>query len=648
MSAIVGILYLDSRPVQRNELLKMLDTIPHRGMDDVQLWTQANVALGHRMLRTTPESVHERLPFTDSTNGLTITADARLDNRDELIDALNLPASESPPADSELILASYLRWGDRCPERLLGDFAFAIWDPRTQSLFCVRDHFGVRPFYYHLSSSLFAFATEIKALFAHDDVPRRLNELRVADHLAGVFQDNRSTFYLDVLRLPPGHTFTLVNGNAQLRSYWSLDRSRQITLKSDAEYAEAFRERFVEAVRVRLRSASSVGCMLSGGLDSSSIACVARNLLNQAGADRLSTFSTCFEQVPSCDERNYIETVLSQNGVKPHYIKGDAHGPLRDLSKIHWHQDQPFFAPNFAMVWSIYKAVSEQGIRVLLDGHDGDSVVSHGYDYLRELALAGKWILLARELRGLGKHYGDSSFGLFQAYFAAYGVNPVIKKYGPLRVARRASRAILRKIRPAAHSSGADRDWQSLMNPAFAERVAMTERHRAFRKTLGYSARTEHEAHYRTLAQAVQPFALEVHNGAAAAFGIETRYPFWDRRVVEFCLALPPGQKLHRGWTRMVLRRAMGGVLPTEVQWRGGKLDFTPSLSYGLRTYDQPQLEQIIVKDPSAIEQYINIDTLRETYQRLLTDDEVSFHDVFNIWKSVSLAIWLRDNPSTL
>jgi asparagine synthase (glutamine-hydrolysing) len=192
-------------------------------------------------------------------------------------------------------------------------------------------------------------------------------------------------------------------------------------------------------------------------------------------------------------------------------------------------------------------------------------------------------------------------------------------------------------------TAGKATEWHDLLNPEFAVRLNMAERHKASRKALSNSSRTEREAHYRTLAHPMQAFALEVHDSAAAAFGIEKRYPFWDRRLVEFCLSLPPEQKLYHGWTRMVMRRAMEDILPKKVQWRGGKMDFTPSLSYGLMAFERDVLDKIILRDSGVIEKYVNVKSLRHAYGRFLAgESEGNSTDLFNIWKCASLALWLK------
>ena len=303
----------------------MVDILAHRGPDGADIWVDGCVGLGHRMLWTTPESLIEKLPLVNERGDLVITADARIDNRDELIAALqtnNRPADKI--TDSDLILAAYEKWGEDCPQHLLGDFAFAIWDERKQILFCARDHFGVKPFYYYYSNQTFIFASETKALLSIDEVPHQVNEVRIGDYLTSMLEDKSITSYQGVLRLPPAHSITLTQqGNLQLRCYWTLELSEELRLNSDEEYAEAFRKVFTEAVRCRLRTAFPIGSHLSGGLDSSSICCIARKLLEESNS-QLHTFSNIFDDVPGSDERSFIEAVLEQGDFIPHFTHADS------------------------------------------------------------------------------------------------------------------------------------------------------------------------------------------------------------------------------------------------------------------------------------------------------------------------------------
>ena len=211
--------------------------LAHRGPDGAGIWCEGGMELGHRLLWSTEESRHEHLPMASANGDLILTADARIDNREDLIHTL---AVKDPPgesiSDSSLILAAYERSGTRCPERLLGDFAFVLSDRPRQTLFCARDHFGVKPLYYHYHPGrLFACASEIKALFCLPEVGRHLNEVQVADYLAGMSEDKTSTFYRDIVRLPPAQSLTIDGQGMRLYRYWALDPSAELRLESDED-----------------------------------------------------------------------------------------------------------------------------------------------------------------------------------------------------------------------------------------------------------------------------------------------------------------------------------------------------------------------------------------------------------------------------
>ncbi|MDM9379608.1 lasso peptide isopeptide bond-forming cyclase [Chlorogloeopsis sp. ULAP01] len=637
MSGIVGVYYLDGQSVDHQKLGQMVDIIAHRGPDNAGIWIDGCVGLGHRMLWTTPESLLEKLPY--HTGDLTITADARIDNRDELICALELndyPAEKV--TDSQLILAAYEKWGKQCPEHLLGDFAFAIWDRRKQILFCARDHFGVKPFYYYSSAQAFVFGSEIKAIFCLPDVPRQINEVRIGDYLVSMFEDTTITFYQDILRLPPAHRMIVSCEGIKLESYWSLNPNHELRLGSDEEYAAKFRELFSEAVRCRMRSAYPLGTMLSGGLDSSSITCTARKILEEEGGSVLPTFSAIFDKVSECDERAYINPVLAQGGMKPHYVCADQISPLID--SLFKHLDEPLFAFNLYLNRSIYKVAQQQGVRIILDGFDGDSTVSHGVSYLNELAINKRWFSLIQQLKGFAKNFNYSFWQLLWQYLWKYEFEPIIRKYKPLRIGQRVWQALQRRVMRTSGSANQP-TWSTILNPDFVERVGLKERRKSLNKLFLYSQENQRAQHYYSLARGVMPYTLEVLDKAAAEFGIELRFPFWDKRLVEFCLSVPGEQKIHQGWTRMVMRRGMAGILPQEVQWRGGKSNLAPSFNHGLLTFEQERLEELLVKNSELIKEYTNTISLHEAYHRFISQQDKE-DDSFNLWKALNLALWLK------
>lgn len=634
MSAIVGLYQVDGQPVERGDLKRMVESLAHRGSDGTGIWTRGPVGLGHRMLLTSPESRHERLPLVNKTGEIVLTADARIDNRRELIGALGLTGY--PPEEisgSELILNAYEQWGEDCPEKLLGDFAFAIWDARTQVLFCARDHFGIKPFYYYYGPGrTFVFGSEIKALLSLQQVPRQLNEVRVADHLLGMFEDTVITFYQGILRLPAAHAMTVGREVTGVRHYWSLDPSREVRLRSDEEYAGAFRELFTEAVRCRVRSAFPVGGLLSGGLDSSSIVCSARQFLRENGNCPLHTFSAIFPGLPEedlrkIDERRFINAVLATGKFIPHYVRADRLSPLADLERVLWHEDEAVLAPNLYMHWALYRAAHQEGVRVLLDGIDGDSTVSHGLEYLADLARTGRWIALVMEATALSRR-SPRSIPPWRIIWQ-YGFRPLIPS--PVREAWRVLRG---RTEPT---------WtvNTVIHPAFAKRIGLAERMQILHRNGSEPPRNAREQHWRGLSSGLFPGTLEIADRASAAFSIESRYPFFDRRLMEFCLALPANQKLQHGWTRVIMRRAMAEILPDEIRWRIDKANLSPNFQRKLLDSDKRLLDEVILRNPEPIKNYVDMPALRKVYSRYLSQP-MSREDALTVFGVVTLALWLR------
>ncbi len=491
-------------------------------------------------------------------------------------------------------------------------------------MFCARDHFGVKPFYYYRSDRLFAFASEIKGLLCVPDVPHRLNEVRVADYLVPMFDDKEITFYQGILRLPPAHSMTVSRTGVQLKPYWALDATREIRYRSNEEYADAFREIFTEAVRCRLRSAYPVGSMLSGGLDSSSVVCVARELLAGQGNGRLHTFSAVFDDVPECDESVYFKAVAAQGGLEPHYVPGERVNRGSDLDHLLWHQDEPFSAPYAFLYRALYRDAHDHGVRVVLDGIDGDSAVSHGVAYLTELACAGRWVALASEVTSFARRRNSSSWAILRQWVLRPLVPALI-----LQVAR-----TLRGRRGPPW--GAD----TIVNPAFAQQIGLAARYEELRKPRLKPARTSKEHHLQWLTRGVYPFMLEVIDRAAAAHSVEPRHVCFDIRLAEFCLALPGEQKLSQGWTRMVMRRAMAGVLPEEVRSRVGKSGLSPAFTRSLLDCNGRSAEDVILKDTDGISKYVDLDVIRKACERSTSQGD--YNDVLKVWWTAVLVAWLR------
>lgn len=627
MSGIVGFLGLDGRLARAEELERMVEILAHRGPDGRAIWCEGSAGLGHCMLHTTPESLHERLPF--ARDGLVITADARIDNREELISALGFnryPTAEI--TDSQLILAAYEKWGEQCPEKLLGDFSFGILDQRNRVLFCARDYFGVRPFYYyHAPGQFLTFASEIKAIFRLSNVPCLLNEVRIGDYLAVIPGDKEITFYQNIFRLPPAHTLTVNFKGIRLQEYWSMDPVYELRLGSNQEYAEAYLDVFTKAVRCRMRSVFPLGSALSGGLDSSSIVCVVREYLKQQGKLPLKTFSGVFDEVPDSDERPYINAVVEQGDIEPHFVRADRISPLVEWERVLWHQEEPIWTPNLFMHWGLYNSARQQGVRVFLDGFLGDNVVCHGWEYLMDLAYAWRWISLFKEIKGVTqKQAGYSQYQMMWRYLLECSFKPRLYKLLPFNKMIMRSYPLPTRLDPR-------------INPDFAERTNLLQRYQALRPPLPTPPGAARQRQLQDLTAGEIPLALEVSNKTASTFSLEGSYPFTDRRLAEFCLATPSTQRVHNGLSRMIVRRALVDYLPEKVCWRSDKGDLSHNLKKGLLGFEKKLLSEIIFDNSRSIEPYINIVTLRKNYQRYKRQP-MNGNFQF-IWSAVNLSLWL-------
>ncbi len=623
MSGIVGIFRRDGAPASPALVRPMLEAIAHRGPDRAAVWADGPVAFGNCVLFTTPESLWETLPSRDPGTPFTIAADARIDNRDELREALGI--REAAITDSSIILRAYERWGEDCPHNLIGDFSFVIWDEKKHKLFCARDSAGMRSFYYYATPNLFAFASEIKALRELRQIPIELNETRIGDYLSNIYEDRAITFYKDIFRLPPATALSVTPSEIEARTYWKLDPGREIILRDDAEYAEAFKEHFDTAVKCRLRSAFPVGSALSGGLDSSAIACTARNML---GAP-LHTFSIVFPGLPAqdlkvIDERVYINRVLDTGNFIPHTIHGDELSPMADLTRVHHHLDEANSAPNLYLHWAMYGAAKDNGVRVFLDGLDGDTTVSHGFEYLQELARK----LRFRRLHGEAKLLAQNLFGGSKPRRVLW--NYCLKEMVPDWVFETRS-LLLGKSRSPKVASLVDRQLTTRLDLA----------RRAKRLRPAHKVRTARANHHKALTFALYPQALEMADKASAAFGVEARYPFFDRRLIEFCLALPATQKLGCGWNRLVFRRAMEGVLPPEIQWRGSKGNLSPNFCRKLLDFDGATLDRVVAQQTAR--SYVDGESMRRALNEYRAAPMAAgANNSVQLFAAANLALWLE------
>jgi asparagine synthase (glutamine-hydrolysing) len=280
-------------------------------------------------------------------------------------------------------------------------------------------------------------------------------------------------------------------------------------------------------------------------------------------------------------------------------------------------------------------------VRVLLDGHGGDETVSLGRGFLKELAAEGRWFRLFAEIVGATRGGTENPLAVFRAYWGRFGGVPGWIRGTSLRGAgSRLGAAVFRRSgtnTAAANPPG----WCAFIHPEFVREMQLIERRRRWRERHPTSALTERERHYRTLTQENQARAFEVLDKSAAPWGVELSFPFWDKRLVEFCLALPADQKLRWGWTRSILRRAMEGVIPRSIQWRRDKTDFFENFRRSLVLFDKARIESAVRDRSHSVEEYLDLGALRGACDRFCDDTKrLQHHEVYGLWKAVSLIEW--------
>jgi asparagine synthase (glutamine-hydrolysing) len=562
VSGIAAAFNLDGRPAEPELIRAMLDAIAYRGPDGLNCWSRGAVALGHAMLRTTPESATETQPLVDERAGLVLVMDGRIDNREELekeLDARGFPPRAE--TDAEIALRAYECWGEEAPARILGDFALVIWDDRSQRLFCARDFAGIRPFYYCLNGRTLLCASELHQILEDPRVPREPDEDVIAPYLAEAeIVDNETTLYRRICRLAPAHSLIVTRDGITKRRYYDLDPSKRVRYKTDDQYAEHFLEIFSQAVRARMRSISGVASQLSGGLDSSFIVCVAQHLVRTGVVSSpLEAFSLVFSD-PDCDERRFIDDVVAKSGVKCHAI--DPFAPDLEFWRNGARHYRDFIGhPNGVMSCSLIQAAHESGFRVVLTGHGGDEFLTGSPQYYADLLTHLRFIELMRALteekRTMPRGWGISELG-YLGIFLRGALWPMVPKRwkGVIRTLRRGSQIPAHVSKGLAERTGLKRRLASEL--PYPKRTKFAQRHR-----------------YRALYGAFDVHCMELIGRQLARFGAEGRHPFFDRRVVEFAFAIPEEQRCKEGWNKYIMRRAGRGLLPDSVRERRDKAEFS-------------------------------------------------------------------------
>jgi asparagine synthase (glutamine-hydrolysing) len=552
MSGIAAVLSLDGSALPRPEIERMANVLKPYGPDRQKIVIRGRAAFVFCLQKLTPEDSLETQPL-NLGDRFVMLFDGRVDNRSELGKTLGISSSELHcMPDSVIVLRLFDRFGDRAFERILGVFAAIIMDARDGSLLCARDQMGLRGLSYHRSPTRFSVASVPEALFALSWVPRVLSNEKFADALVGRLK-GENTYYQDIFRVLPGSTVHARASSFSKRQFWDPKDIADVRYRRDHDYVDAFKERLDEAVRASLRSYRPPCAMITGGLDSSSIAVVAADILAASG-HKLNTFTAvpeagfAREELPGryFDETPYVLQIAKTNpGIVPHFITQSRDRISEKISEVI--RMTGLVGGTLNCLWGsdMFAAARSAGHNVMLGGDMGNLTMSyHGYGLFTELLVSGRWLRLFAELRSSGYRWRRH---LRQMVIAPLIPAPLFRRYKQWR-------------------RGQEPPWHlySLIHPEFAKKNEVMDR--AAREDEPFDVPRLRDTRLGRILDF--RFSCEVadwHAKVRANFYLDIRAPAFDRRVVEFCIGIPQDQYLRGGRDRWLIRRAMEGRLPDMV-----------------------------------------------------------------------------------
>ncbi len=563
MSAIFGILDLEGRAIDLDWIKSMQLDLAHRGPDGQGLYQEPSLVLGHMLLQVTPESVYDKSPYEE--NGLLITANARLDERNTLMDRLNIDQAErGETTDAILLLRSYCKWGKDFVKDIYGDFSFAIWDKKKKELFCARDHMGVKPFLYYFQDNRFVFSTELKAIVKLSFVNTSIDHSQLRDQVLCIFNMPNRTAWKNIVRLSAASTLSFAGSNIVINQYWKPRYKRNLNFKT-AEYSgKGLREILERTIADHTRVIGSVGIPLSGGLDSGTIACLAAKQLALKGK-RLKTTSSVlnpqFREPDIKDEKEYIQAVLEQEkNIDATFIYNTDLDFLGNLDeKFNRHYTTVNYS--YYVDEALYNQFKFQSVRRVLSGYLGDMTTSNRtISPLPHLFLSGRFSSFFKLGRSIKKKTGK---GLFY-----HIVQNIVKPVLPMFL-----------LKLGVKIKGNIMPWDIDILPL---NLNDEERKILQKRT------TNNYKNYL-----IEPFDLTDHfwnplienfeedwDCGSSHHQIEMTYPLLDRRVIEFLLQVPVEHFYADGLKRGLIKKAMEGVLPEKIRNRVDKQAYSPDFHH--------------------------------------------------------------------
>jgi asparagine synthase (glutamine-hydrolysing) len=547
MCGISGIVNFNNSKIDLDALKKMTYLLKHRGPNAEGFHSIGNIGLGHTRLSVLDLSELGNQPM-HYLDRYTIVFNGEIYNYIELREQLKKMGHQFiSKSDTEVILASYHQWGEKCVQYFNGMWAFAIHDRLEKNIFCSRDRFGVKPFYYTAQKNNFIFSSEIKPLLTFNDISIKPNNSIVLQYLiCNTTDHSNDTFFENIQKLPPSHNliFDLNTNKFEIKRYYTITKNDALEKINLEDAVVIFKSLFEDSIQLRLRSDIKVGSCLSGGLDSSSIVSLASNHYN----NNLSKFTAITAQVDGdFDETQYAQKVVNYCDINWIKTKPTALEFSEEIDKVIYTQEEPFSSPSVYLQYKVMETARKNGIQVLLDGQGGDETML-GYPkyilpYLNTLPLKERIIAFINAKKNFNLSY--KYLVQNNIYFSNFNV--------------RKNRLLL-----LAQFAGLDKniqksiDWSSIRQYAEATKSVF-------------------EVQKIEIENTMLPMLLRYEDKNSMAHGIETRLPFLDYRLVEFNLSINNNHKINSGFSKFILRKAIEGKLPNDITWRKNKIGFTPS-----------------------------------------------------------------------
>jgi asparagine synthase (glutamine-hydrolysing) len=598
MCGIAGQYCFEGQVPDRELLARMSEQLIHRGPDGAGTEIWGCMGMVHRRLAIIDLSKDGLQPMTNENKTLWLVYNGEIYNyielRAELIKKGHTFHSHS---DTEVILHAYEEWGTGCLQRFNGMWAFALWDEKVQQLFCARDRFGIKPFYYMEIAGSFLFASEIKALTVHPDAGKRPDDEILRTYLAWGVQDHSArTMFEGILQLKPAHAMIVTKEGAHTPyRYWDIKINTEVRPgDSDPESDNRLLTLLRDATRIHLRSDVAVGTCLSGGIDSSTLTVLINTLIREeapasVGA-RQKTFSVVFTD-KRFDESRYIDEVVAVTGVDAHRTEPSPDQLWDDIDRLVWIQDEPFGSLSIYAQYCVMR-LAQKNVKVVLDGQGADELLA-GYlayqaSYIRGLVHSYHVGSALREILGSLRYHG----GFFSS------------AVGQL-LTRRSRRHLL---------------------------IGMAPRVDRYRGNLP-------EVLYRELTSTNLPALLHYEDRNAMAFSIESRVPYLDVRLVEYLASLPLDRKIQNGVTKKVLRDAIKGIVPESIRCRRDKVGFVTPEEVWMRDILRPFVLGVLGADTFRARPYWDADAVMKNYQEFLEGKSAYSPEV---WRIVCAELWLR------